>query len=140
MMSVIRPLRLFAFSVAAVALCACARLGTGETAGFGPGPRFADAPGDESRPAAAAVETLDTLQARLDRLEAEQADALRAIAIMHPKPRNEDFIVPAGVLDASPYAPPPELIGARSVFAKAESCATSLPTPSVCDPAGSSVP
>lgn len=128
-------LKLVALSLVAVALAACARLGLADADQFRSPPRFGQPPAGEPVEPAQPPETLDTLQARLDALDAQIINLRRAVEIMNPPARAQEFLVAGGAPgDPELYAPPPALPLAQSMFAWAESCTTFVAPPVACRP------
>lgn len=128
-----RYLRFAAFSVVAIAIAVCGRLGVADAEQFRTQPRVSEPPTRESPVVAEAPETVESLQARLDELDARIVHLRKMVEIMNPPVRAEEYLV-AAASRSDLYAPPPDLPLARSVFAWAESCTTFASPPSACRP------
>lgn len=116
-------LKLVALSLVAVALAACGRLGVAGVDQFRSPPRFGEPPSEDSPPTVEPPETLDTLQARLDALDAQIINLRKVVEIMNPPVRAEDFMIAANDSDADPRIAPVR-------FGWSDSCTTFVsPTP-----------
>lgn len=122
-------LRFVAFSIAAIALSACARLSLSDPTMFEAKPVLGDPPvtrelvGPVNRPV-----TVADVERQLAALDSQIVNLKHALQIMSPKATTEEFAV-SGSGEPSLYAPAPDLPQAKSLFRWADSC-TSFTTPS----------
>lgn len=121
--------RLFAFSLAALALSACARLSLSDPTMFTMEPKLGEKPlghdpiGPENRPV-----TTEDVQQQLAALDSQITNLKRALEIMSPKAKVEEFAV-SSAAGSSLYAEAPDLPQAKSLFRWSDAC-TRFTTPS----------
>lgn len=130
MRRVVVYLKFVAFSTAALALAACARLSLADTTMFRTEPRFGDPPVVKLEPEKPVPLSESERQALLERQVAEldvQIARLReTLSIMAPTPKASDFMVSAtptnDVALARLYAPAPAFPPGSSLFGWSDSC------------------